>query len=130
MSAIVRDLELHTLADVQRAFDTLYWSAPATLRGKQHHILLHLIGAIGKLARLEEREEHGERPGETDLREVIPDLLVYAVQLADLHGYELATLYRERLRTLAHRQQREDPWQGSPLLARELGSDPAAGRGS
>jgi hypothetical protein len=129
MSDSQPELSFRRATEIQRAFDAVYWSAPATRVRKQHHILLHLIGAVGKLARWEERQEHGERPNDSILQEAIADLVMYSIQLADLWGYDLSTLYRKRLSSLAYDRNPDDPWQDNTLLREELGGAVRTGRG-
>lgn len=92
-------MNLREAQEVQRDFDEKYWdvrNADAYL--KLRHITFHLAIAVGKLSRYCERHEHGAEPDAIVVREeVVPDLLIYALQLANLTDVNLKDAYRRRL---------------------------------
>jgi hypothetical protein len=81
----------------QREFDERYWDVgTADSYAKLQHITFHLGIAIGKLSRYCERHEHGSESDAAVVRdEVTPDLLIYALQLANLTRVDLAWIMRE-----------------------------------
>lgn len=98
-------LTLAMLRDVQREFDHQHFTgAPDdNLDSKRRHIAFHVSILAAKLARVEERADHGSLDLSIVREEVIPDLLVYAAQLADLTGVDLAAAHSERLEGLRRR---------------------------
>jgi hypothetical protein len=65
---------------------------------KLRHILLHLMKSTGKLASYCEIKEHGKPADYTELTdEVLPDLYMHALQIANLFEVDLATKYEERI---------------------------------
>ena len=65
---------------------------------KLRHILLHLMKSTGKLASYCEIKEHGKPADSTELTdEVLPDLYMHALQIANLFEVDLATKYEERI---------------------------------
>ena len=95
-----------TLDDImatQREFDVDYFSGAVDDAGKRRHVTFHVGILAGKLLRIEERADHGPIPDEVYsvlVEEVIPDLLVYASQLAAIAGVSLDDAYRSRLQRL------------------------------
>jgi hypothetical protein len=65
--------------------------------GMRRHIMFHLAILLGKLARTEEREDHGISDLDVLRSEVIPDLLIYAAQFANLYDVDLLDASRNRL---------------------------------
>jgi hypothetical protein len=92
-------LALNEIQALQRRVDQEIWKGPQEGALKRRHLLFHLIALIGKLARGEEQRDHGaQRPEQERLEaDAIADLLVFAIQLAEVNGQPLATLYRQRL---------------------------------
>lgn len=65
------------------------------------HKLLHLAKLLGKLATYLERRHHGAFHQKTVIEtEVIPDLLVYCLQLSRLLGTDLDASYLTRLESI------------------------------
>lgn len=95
-----------TLEDVmaaQQAFDVTYFTGAVDADNKRRHITFHVGILAGKLLRIEERVDHDALTDELRsvlVEEVIPDLLVYASQLATLAGVSLDEAYRNRLHDL------------------------------
>ena len=95
-----------TLEDVmatQQEFDINYFTGAVDANDKRRHITFHVGILAGKLLRIEERVDHGALTDELQsmlVDEVIPDLLVYASQLATLAGVSLDETYRNRLHDL------------------------------
>ena len=91
---------LEALVRLQRSFDVDNFNGAAAgdVMAKRRHVGFHVTILAAKLARLEERSDHSAEADDVVLRtEVIPDLLVYAAQLADLAGVDLADAYLGRL---------------------------------
>jgi len=97
--APVSALSLHSLQELQRNFDALEFTGADAedFSAKRRHIAFHLGILVGKVMRVEELTDHGHSAGDILIREVIPDLLVYASQLANLTGEDLEELYLARL---------------------------------
>jgi hypothetical protein len=65
---------------------------------KLRHILLHLMKSTGKLASYCEIKEHGKPADPTQLTdEVLPDLYMHALQIANLFEVDLGAKYEERV---------------------------------
>lgn len=97
------DPRLSELVTVQSTFDAENFSGADTPEGKRRHILLHLGKLIGKFAGVEEQIDHGETDTTILSEEVIPDLIVYAAQLAELEGINPTEAYQARLIQVAER---------------------------
>lgn len=97
------DPKLSEVTRVQRAFDSENFSGADTPEGKRRHILLHIGKLVGKFSGVEEQIDHGHTDTSVLRREVVPDLIVYAAQLAELEGVDLAEAYRARLQQVAER---------------------------
>jgi len=96
-------MTLEEVMTTQREFDIAYFSGAADDAGKRRHVAFHIGILAGKLLRIEERADHGPIPDEVYsvlVEEVIPDLLVYASQLAEIAGINLDDAYRSRLQRL------------------------------
>ena len=65
---------------------------------KLRHILLHLMKSVGKLSSYCEIKEHGKPADPTQVTdEVLPDLYMHALQIANLFEINLGTKYEERI---------------------------------
>lgn len=91
---------MRTLGELQRAqaeYDATYWQHNASELEKVRHITLHMGKLLGKLSAYCERAEHGTESSSQQLQdEVVSDLLVYSLQLANLFSLDLASKYEER----------------------------------
>ena len=91
-------MNLGELQQIQAEHDASYWEVDQTDFAKIRHITLHTGKLIGKLAGYVEPGEHGKcLPTDQIKNEVIPDLMVYAVQLANIFHLKLEDQYRARL---------------------------------
>ena len=97
------DPTLHELRGIQARFDEDNFSGADTPEGKRRHVYLHLGKLMGKFWGIEEQVDHGHTDTSVLDTEIIPDLLVYAAQLAELQGVDLAEVYQERLEFVAER---------------------------
>ncbi len=98
-------MELQQLQQKQEEYDKQYWQHNASKVEKVRHITLHMGKLMGKLSNYCESEEHGKVPSMTMIeKEVVPDLLVYSLQLANLLGVNLETAYLERQAETKKRQ--------------------------
>ena len=91
------------MKSIQSEFDALYFSGGGTADEKRRHVCFHLMKLVGKVATVEERVDHGEFDFSVFEREVIPDLLVFAAQLADLFDVDLAGALADRHVEIASR---------------------------
>lgn len=100
---------LARLCRLQRDFDATHFTATSAneLEAKRAHIALHVTILAGKLARIEERLAHGVEDVSVLHEEVVPDLLVYAAQLANLYNVDLADAYLTRLASVVARDRRD-----------------------
>src|SRR5947208_1527467 len=99
MGQIIEKGALAALDELQRlqaTIDELYWTSGSEHAEKRRHIGFHLTIAAAKLARVEERADHG-RDDDGVLAELAPDLLIYALQLATLSNRNLSDSYRHRI---------------------------------
>jgi len=117
----VSERALEALAEIQRfqqVFDDVNWTSSLEPLAKRRHIGFHLTIAAGKLARIEERQDHGVEADGVVL-DVAADLLVYALQIASLSGEGLGALYRRRISALlANEVKHETFLQGTPTDSR------------
>ena len=92
-------MDTKDLQQRQAEYDTNYWEHNASELEKIRHITLHVGKLLGKLATYCERQEHGENYSPDQIRdEVVPDLVVYASQLANLLDVEdIGDKYLSRL---------------------------------
>ncbi len=98
--------ELTNLQLMQEGLDDEFWEVSSSGEAKRRHIGFHLTIAAAKLARVEERHDHGVFDDDV-VDDVAADLVIYALQLANLRGRPLPELLEERLgevftRTMAH----------------------------
>lgn len=93
----MKDLTLKQLGDDVKEFDREYWVAAKDVDGRTRHITLHLTKLLGKIGEIAERREHGMNPSVDKIKnEVIPDLLIYSIQLAQLYDVDLQAAYFAR----------------------------------
>ena len=97
------DPTLSELGRIQAAFDSNNFSGADTPEGKRRHVLLHLGKLLGKFAGVEERLDHGNVDTTVVRSDIIPDLLVFAAQLAEIEQVGLAESYLKRLEFVAER---------------------------
>lgn len=73
---------------------------------KLRHILLHLVKTTGKMATYCEVKEHGKiEPDSSKLiDEVVPDLLIHALQIANYYDVNLGKKYTERIQCIKERK--------------------------
>jgi NTP pyrophosphatase (non-canonical NTP hydrolase) len=66
---------------------------------KLRHVLLHLMKTVGKAATYVEVKEHGRKEPDPAvlINEVAPDLLMHALQLANLLNIDLGEAYQKRI---------------------------------
>ncbi len=101
-------MELKDAQRVQWQFDEQHWDLNKDKFTKLRHILLHLTTLLGTVGRYCERQEHGQAGEESALREeVAPDLLIYALQLANLLSIDIENAYSARLER--NRRRSESP---------------------
>ncbi len=93
-----REYTLTELQSMLRDFEAESWDAPDYEAGKTRHIALHLGKLLGRISEVAERREHALEPPLNDLHErVIPDLLYYALSLAEAHHVDLQDAFIKRL---------------------------------
>ena len=96
--------DLKSLRETQRLVDEISFFAS----GKRYshlsayeilrHDLFHIVKLAAKAARFCDDVEHGLEPSHGEITdEVIPDLLVYALQLSNAFHVDIEDKYRERL---------------------------------
>lgn len=98
--------ELEFVSDLQKTqleFDDQYFEINEGFE-KTRHIFLHLAKTTGKMATYCEAMEHGK---DTDsailINEVLPDLLIHALQIANQYDVNLTEKYEERIRFIINR---------------------------
>jgi sulfopyruvate decarboxylase TPP-binding subunit len=91
-------MELKELLIKQAEYDSKYWEHRGSELEAIRHITLHLGKALGKLATYCEAREHNRDCSTEQIkREVIPDLMIYALQLSNLLGVKIDQEYVNRL---------------------------------
>ena len=114
MDSLNSPLNLNQLQIILSEFENKYWDAPKDEVGKTRHINLHLSKLMGKIGEVTERREHSLDRDTTILKEeVIPDLLYFALSLAEIHDVNLQEAFFERLeqnkiRVKAWKEQEQD----------------------
>ncbi len=88
----------------QKEFDDNYFEINHDFE-KIRHILLHLMKTTGKMATYCEVKEHGKiEPDPSVLvNEVLPDLLIHALQIANHYHIDLGKKYAERIQFVIDR---------------------------
>ena len=88
----------------QREFDEKYFEINKDFE-KLRHILLHLVKTTGKMATYCEIEEHGKVEADSSqlVNEVLPDLLIHALQIANHYDIDLGEKYTERIQSIINR---------------------------
>lgn len=88
----------------QKEFDEKYFEINEGF-DKLRHILLHLVKTVGKMATYCEVKEHGKiEPDISQLAdEVLPDLLIHALQIANHYHIDLGEKYIERIQYIINR---------------------------
>lgn len=74
------------------------WTRPSN-DDQRLHAILHAVKAAGKLASILEAEGHGGRPDEptiADQPKYAADLVISAIRLADVCGFDLEEALKER----------------------------------
>jgi hypothetical protein len=72
------------------------------------HDLFHLVKSTGKLAQFRHELDHGFSPSTDQLvEEVVPDLLIYALQISNALDVDLGELYRKRIRDVELKLRRD-----------------------
>lgn len=112
---------LAALQELQRECDELSFHihdkemAELTLVELLNHKCFHLANLVAKVSRVCEQADHGVPPATEQIaREVIPDLIVYSLQLANRLGVEVSEALLERYRFImykhddAQRDQKDD----------------------
>jgi len=78
-------MDTKEIQKMQEEHDKHHWQRNESKLEKVRHITLHMGKLLGKLATYCEQQEHGINHPDSQIRnEVIPDLQVYAAQLANL----------------------------------------------
>jgi NTP pyrophosphatase (non-canonical NTP hydrolase) len=100
----------HEMQQFQRAFDEENFQINDGFE-KTRHILLHLMKSTGKMASYCEVKEHGKtEPDPSQLiNEVLPDLLMHALQIANQYDIDLGAKYMERIEFITNRSKARTP---------------------
>jgi NTP pyrophosphatase (non-canonical NTP hydrolase) len=96
--------DTHEMQQFQREFDEENFQINDGFE-KIRHILLHLMKSTGKMASYCEVKEHGKtEPDPAELiNEVLPDLLMHALQIANQYDVDLGAKYEERIEFIIDR---------------------------
>jgi len=98
--------ELQNFSEIQKfqqEFDGEYFEIDEGF-AKLRHILLHLVKTTGKMATYCEAIEHGkDYDSSSVINEVLPDLLIHALQVANHFNINLEEKYFERIQFIANR---------------------------
>lgn len=79
-------------------FEKENWVAPDDHKSVVRHLAQHIGKLIGKLSTVTEKWEHGFEADEATIKtEVIPDLLYYALSLANTYKINLEDSFANRL---------------------------------
>ena len=90
-------MEIKELQKFQAEMDKKYWDHEGTIDESIRHITLHLGKLLGKLAAYCEEVDHGKKTSQEIIRnEVVPDLLMHSLRLANLTGVNVEEKYDKR----------------------------------
>lgn len=97
-------LETASIQHFQQEFDAKYFEINSDFE-KLRHILLHLVKTTGKMASYCECVEHGKinQDESTLVNEVLPDLFIHALQIANYYEVNLGEKYQERIQYIIKR---------------------------
>lgn len=91
-------MDLKELQRYQEEYDTSYWEHNASKLDKIRHITLHLAKSLGKISGWCERAEHQVQDQTKQIEtEVIPDLLVYCLQLSNTLRIDAEEAFHQRV---------------------------------
>lgn len=88
----------------QYEFDEEYFEINRDFE-KLRHVLLHLMKSTGKIAAYCEAKEHKNKEASpiSMIDEVLPDLLIHALQIANLYEVDLGEKYEKRIQFIIER---------------------------
>lgn len=91
-------MTLSELTEIVKKHEEEYWDMTNGEAEYTRHTLEHLAKLMGKVGNVVEPREHGFEPS-TDIikTQVIPDLLYYALGMAQAHGVDLEEAFTERM---------------------------------
>lgn len=94
----------------QYEFDEEYFEINRDFE-KLRHVLLHLMKSTGKIAAYCEAKEHKNKEASPNsmINEVLPDLLIHALQIANLYEVDLGEKYEKRIQFIIDRSKRGKP---------------------
>jgi NTP pyrophosphatase (non-canonical NTP hydrolase) len=97
-------IDTRTAQTFQEEFDEKYFEINQDFE-KLRHILLHLIKTTGKMATYCEVKEHGKTEPDASqlMHEVLPDLLIHALQIANYYDIDLGEEYKKRIEFIIRR---------------------------
>ncbi len=79
-------MEIKDLQVFQKEYDKKYWAHNWSEQEKIRHITLHMWMIMGKLSLYCERQEHKKKLSKEIIKdEVVPELLLYTLQLSNLY---------------------------------------------
>ena len=88
---------LQEMQKFQKGFDEEYFEINTGFE-KLRHVLLHLVKTTGKMASYCESMEHGKETNPSQVvDEVLADLLIHALQIANYYDVDLNKKYDERI---------------------------------
>jgi len=91
-------MDVKDLQHKQAEYDKHYWERKESELEKIRHITLHVGKLLGKLSTYCERQEHGENYPTAQIKdEVVADMMVHSLQLANLLGVDVGERYVSRL---------------------------------
>ncbi len=93
-------MDLQELQKLQEAYDAKYYDARHAVDELScvRHVTLHLGKLLGKISGFIEVKEHGTESSSRAVQtEVIPDLLFWALHLANRYHLNLEEVYQNRL---------------------------------
>jgi NTP pyrophosphatase (non-canonical NTP hydrolase) len=94
---------LQEMQKFQKDFDEEYFEINTGFE-KLRHVLLHLVKTTGKMANYCEPMEHGKETNPSQvMHEVLPDLLIHALQIANYYDINLGEEYNKRIQSIINR---------------------------
>lgn len=100
--------DIATCQTIQRVYDNDFFELASDPFEQVRHICLHLACTLGKLSRYCEQKEHTifdrteinqQNLEQTIINDVIPDLFIHSLQLANVYDLNLSNLFAARTST-------------------------------
>lgn len=98
-------MDTEELQKKQAKHDAEFWEHDASELERIRHVTLHAGKLLGKLSAYCEAQEHGEKVSTVKIKDdVIPDLMIYSLRLANFLGVDAEEQFLARLKTVREKK--------------------------